>query len=441
MGNFKTKRWFIIGALMGNIMEFFDFIIYAYLSKYIAINFFPHNNQFISKLLMFSVFASGYLTRPIGAMIFGYVGDKCGRKIALVQSILIITIATACIGLLPTYSSIKLLAPVLLIICRLIQGFAVSGEQSGVAVYLSENLGTNKNGFIGSLVLASSYFGVLLGSLVCFIVSSCLPEQSMHDFGWRIPFLLSIILGTLSLLLRINGEESLEFKIAKNSNKLSERPVYDTFSKQWKDALLMILLVMSLAVPIYMYTIYLPNYLTDTIGVCLKKSLLLSSISLCFISGLVPVVGKLSDHVGHEKILLTGLIACLIIGCPVFALLSCGQPVFIILGQFCFGVVVSFIAAPMFGVLLKVFPVHRRYTGVSFVFNTSMAVFGSTVPIISIALIEFSGNKLSPGIYLSLSSMIGIVILYITYYKDNKLRCLKSQLSLEGIEQICKQQQ
>jgi len=149
----------------------------------------------------------------------------------------------------------------------------------------------------------------------------------------------------------------------------------------------------------------------------------------------------LSDHVGHEKILLTGLIACLIIGCPVFALLSCGQPVFIILGQFCFGVVVSFIAAPMFGVLLKVFPVHRRYTGVSFVFNTSMAVFGSTVPIISIALIEFSGNKLSPGIYLSLSSMIGIVILYITYYKDNKLRCLKSQLSLEGIEQICKQQQ
>jgi len=437
----RTKKWFIIGALVGNIMEFFDFIIYAYLSKYIAINFFPHNNQFISKLLIFSVFASGYLTRPIGAVIFGYIGDKFGRKTALVQSILIITTATTCIGLLPSYNSIKLLAPILLIVCRLVQGFEVSGEQSGVAVYLSENVGINKNGFIGSLVLGSSYFGVLLGSLACFVVSFCLPEQSMNSFGWRIPFLLSIILGFLSLVLRVNGEESLEFKVAKNHNKLSEHPVYDTFSNQWKETILMILLVMSLAVPIYMYTIYLPNYLVDAIGMDLKKSLFLSTISLCFISGLVPVVGKISDQFGNEKTLLVGLIASLIIGYPIFVLLSCGQPLCVIMGQCCFGVVVSFIAAPMLGVLLKVFPVHRRYTGVSFVFNTSMAIFGSTVPVISIALIEFSGNKVFPGVYLSLSSMVGIVILYITYYKNHKLQYLKSQPLLEGVKQICKQQQ
>lgn len=423
------KKWLIVGALVGNVMEFFDFIIYAYLAKYIAINFFPHDNQFISKLLMFSGFASGYLTRPVGAVIFGYVGDKFGRKVALVQSILIITLATTCIGLLPTYSSIKLLAPILLVVCRLVQGFAVSGEQSGVAVYLSENVGFNKNGFVGSLVLGSSYFGVLLGSLVCFIVSFCLSEQSMNSFGWRIPFLLSIFLGFLSLVLRINGEESLEFNIAKNHNKLSEHPVYDTFNKQRKDAALMILLVMSLAVPIYMYTVYLPNYLADVVGIGLNKSLFLSTISLCFIAGLVPVVGKISDQIGNEKILLAGLIANLMMGCPVFALLSCGQSLCIVFGQLCFGVALSCIAAPMFGVLLKVFPVHRRYTGVSFVFNTSMAVFGSTVPVVSVALIEFSGNNIMPGAYLSLSSIIGIVILYVTYYKNSK-----SQSALEGVK-------
>lgn len=434
----KTKKWFIIGALVGNVMEFFDFIIYAYLSKYIAINFFPHNNQFISKLLMFSVFSSGYLTRPIGAVIFGYIGDKFGRKIALVQSIIIITLATTCIGLLPTYSSINLLAPILLVVCRLIQGFAVSGEQSGVAVYLSENFGIHKNGFIGSLVLSSSYFGVLLGSLVCFVISFCLSEQSMNNFGWRIPFLLSIILGALSLVLRINGKESLEFKVAKNHNKLSKHPVYDTFSKQWKEVTLMILLVMSLSVPIYMYTIYLPNYLIDVVGMDLKKSLFFSSISLCFISVLVPVIGKISDQIGNEKTLLMGLIAGLSIGCPVFVLLSSGQLLYIILGQFCFGFVLSFIAAPMLGVLLKVFPVNRRYTGVSFVFNTSMAIFGSTVPIVSITLIEFTGNKIFPGVYLCFSSMVGIIILYITYYKKHKLQHIKSQLLLEGVKQICK---
>jgi MHS family proline/betaine transporter-like MFS transporter len=434
MDSLKTKKWFIIGALVGNIMEFFDFIIYAYLSKYIAINFFPHNNQFISKLLMFSVFSSGYLARPIGAVIFGYIGDKFGRKIALVQSIIIITLATTCIGLLPTYNSINLLAPVLLVVCRLVQGFAVSGEQSGVAVYLSENFGVHKNGFIGSLVLSSSYFGVLLGSLVCFVVSFCLSEQSMNSFGWRIPFLLSMILGVLSLVLRINGKESLEFKVAKNHNKLSEHPVYDTFSKQWKDVTLMILLVMSLSVPIYMYTIYLPNYLVDVVGIDFKKSLFLSTISLCFISGLVPVIGKISDQVGNEKTLLMGLIVGLLIGCPIFSLLSSGQSLCIILGQFFFGVMVSFIAAPMLGVLLKVFPVHRRYTGVSFVFNTSMAIFGSTVPIVCISLIEFSGNKVFPGVYLSLSSMVGIVILYTTYYKNYKLQHLKSKSLLEGLK-------
>ncbi|MGI9215064.1 MAG: MFS transporter, partial [Gammaproteobacteria bacterium] len=394
-------------------------------SKYIAINFFPHENQFISKLLMFSVFAGGYLTRPSGAMIFGYIGDKFGRKIALVQSILIITIATACIGLLPTYSKVKLLSPILLIILRLIQGFAVSGEQSGVAVYLSESMNSNKNGFIGSLVLGSSYFGVLLGSLVCFVISSFFSEQEMNHFGWRIPFLLSIVFGVLSLVLRIKGAESLEFKAAQISNKLSVNPISDTFKQQWLDIILMILLVMSLAVPIYMYTIYLPNYMSEIIGFSFQNSLLLSTLSLCFISILVPTIGRFSDYFGNEKILLIGLTNSLILGYPIFLLLSSRIIYFIVLGQFCLGTITSLIAAPMLGVLIKVFPIHLRYTGVSFVFNTSMAIFGSTVPIVCISLIEIFKNNACPGVYISLSGAIGIIILYIIHYKNIILICSK----------------
>lgn len=424
MRSLKTAKWFILGALMGNIMEFFDFIVYAYLSKYITVKFFPHEDPFFSKLLMFSVFASGYLTRPFGAMIFGYIGDKFGRKVALIQSIVIITVATSCIGLLPTYSDINIIAPILLVICRLVQGFAVSGEQGGVAVYLSESLiGSNKNGLIGSLVLGSSYFGVLLGSLACLIVSSLLSEQMMQDFGWRLPFIFSIVLGLLSLAFRLKGNESAEFIAAKRSKTLSTAPVKEAFQKQWKNLVLMIMLVMSLAVPVYMYTIYLPNYINDILGINFKEGLAMSTISLLFLSILVPIIGIFCDEIGNNKVLLIGLFASLIFGYPVFVMLSQGSLLYLCFGQICLGSIVALIAAPMFAVLLKVFPVHIRYTSVSFVFNTSMAIFGSTAPIVAVILMKSIQSKACPGLYVSLSGAVGLIVLlaaeYSWFFKKN----------------------
>lgn len=393
-------------------MEFFDFIIYVYLSNYITKNFFPVGDRFIATTLMFSVFASGYLTRPFGAMFFGYIGDRFGRKIALIQSIILITTATACIGLLPTYETLGILAPILLVACRLLQGFAVSGEQSGAAVYLAETLNPNRIGFIGSMVLGSSYFGVLLGSLTCLLVSSYFSDQAMADFGWRLPFLLSIIFGTVSLYFRTKSAESIEFTETKLKKLLSYTPVKDTFRKHWLDLVLMILLVMGLAVPIYMYTVYVPNYISEILGFGPQKSLIFSTGGLLFLSCFVPTVGHMADKIGNEKLLLFGLSLSIFFGYPVFSLLSSGSVACVILGQFCMGVIASTIAAPIFGVLVKIFPIHLRYTGVSFVFNTSMAIFGSTVPIVSITWIEFFKNNAIPGIYLSLSGIIGIAALY-----------------------------
>lgn len=415
---FNKRKWFIVGALTGNIMEFFDFIVYAYLSKYITVNFFPHEDPFISKLLMFSVFASGYLTRPFGAMIFGYIGDRFGRKVALIQSIVIITLATSCIGVLPTYYNIKIIAPLLLVLCRLIQGFAVSGEQSGVAVYLSESFTEKKNGFIGSLVLGSSYFGVLLGSLVCLIVSSCLSDKMMYDFGWRLPFLFSIVLGILSLVFRLKGGESAEFMAAKDSNILTIAPVKEAFTKEWRNIFFMTLLVMSLAVPVYMYTIYLPNYINEVLGVAFKEGLIISALSLLLLSALVPIIGFFCDNIGNKKVLSIGLLSATLFGYPIFVLLSCGSLFSLYMGQICLGGIVALIAAPMFAVLLKVFPVHIRYTSVSFVFNTSMSIFGSTTPIVCVILMKVLSNKSCPGLYVSLSGAVGLIVLYVVYYKS-----------------------
>lgn len=419
MNDFNRNKRLIAGALIGNIMEFFDFIIYAYLSSYITKNFFPFEDQFVASILTFSVFASGYLTRPFGAVIFGYVGDRFGRKIALLQSISLITIATVCIGLLPVYADVGILSPLLLVLCRLTQGFAVSGEQSGAAVYLAESLSSKKKGFIGSMVLGSSYFGVLLGSLTCLIVSTLLSAEQMNHYGWRIPFVLSLVLGSLALILRIKSTESAEFMKIKLEDKLSRTPVKDTFKFYWQDVLLMILLVMGLAVPIYMYTIYIPNYLTAVGGFDMRKSLIFSTVGLLFISIAVPLMGRWADKMGNEKMLFTGLTLSTILGYPIFMLLSSGIDYCVILGQFSLGVTASLIAAPLFGVLLKIFPTRLRYTAVSFVFNTSMAIFGSTVPIVSMSLLQFFENKASPGIYLSLSGLIGMGLLYFCFFNPN----------------------
>jgi MFS transporter, MHS family, proline/betaine transporter len=422
MFSLAKNRQLIVGGLVGNVMEFFDFIVYVYLSKYLMANFFPHEDPFVSKLLMFSVFASGYLTRPFGAMLFGHVGDKYGRKIALIQSIVLITIATACMGLLPTYAEIGLVSSLLLMLCRLVQGFAVSGEQSGVAVYLSESMGVGKHGFIGALVLGSSYFGVLLGLLTCLGVSSFLPEQEMFHFGWRIPFLLSILLGLVSLVLRVSGAESIEFKKIKTENKISRTPVKDAFKNQWVDIVLMILLVMGLSVPIYMYTIYIPNYISEIANFGTQKGLIFSSVSLAFISILVPTIGRVADRIGNEKLLLIALSFSCIFGYPVFLMLSWGTNLSVVCGLLVLGVIVSSIAAPIFGVLLKVFPTQFRYTSVSFVFNTSMSLFGSTVPIVSISLIQYFGDRTFPGIYVALSGLVGAMALYFSYYRNLAVR-------------------
>lgn len=419
MTSLYRNKGLIAGALVGNVMEFFDFIIYVYLSVYITKNFFPLQDQFVANILTFSVFASGYLTRPFGAMIFGYVGDKYGRKLALIQSIILITLSTVCIGLLPVYSHIGIYAPLLLVVCRLTQGFAVSGEQSGAAVYLSESLNANQKGFIGAIVLGSSYFGVLLGSLTCLVVSSCFSTEQMEQYGWRIPFLLSFALGSLSLYFRTKSEESEAFKKIQIEKTISPAPVKETFKLHWKELLILTFLVMGLSVPIYMYTVYIPNYISMTVGLEAKTSLVFSTIGLCFISFMVPFVGRWSDEMGNEKMLFTGLMLSALLGYPIFSLFATGATPYIILGQLCLGVTASFIAAPIFGVLLKMFPTRIRYTAISLVFNTSMAIFGSTVPIVSMSLIKILDNKASPGFYLALSGLIGMTALYFSFYRQH----------------------
>lgn len=408
-------RKLIIDALIGNIMEFYDFIIYAYFSTQIAKQFFVSDDPFIATLLPFTVFASGYLTRPIGAIHFGSIGDKLGRKKALVLSIGLITLSTAAIGVLPSYQAVGYLAPILLVICRLLQGFAVSGEQSGAAVYLSENINQNRHCLVGGLVLGSSYFGVLLGSLTCLVVTLIAPSN------WRIPFLLSIPLGIISLILRLKAEDSNEFEKLKKGNLINKSPIKFIFKTHFGLLLKMIFLTGSLAVPIYLYVVHLPSYLLTTAGLTQKVSLIVSSCSLLFISVLVPMIGLISDKIGHERTLKIGYGASILLAYPSYFLLQLHSLPGIFSMQVIMGIVIAMIAGPIFSIFVRAFSPDIRYSGVSFSFNAGMSLFGGTAPMIATLIIGLSKNNAFPSLYIIGSSIVGILILSnlskITYSK------------------------
>ncbi len=413
----KNKQ--TLSAVVGNIMEFYDFIIYAYLAKYISTNFFNTKDEITTLLITFSVFASGYLTRPIGSILFGYIGDTIGRKKALIISISIITAATFCIGLLPSYSQIGIAAPLLLVVLRLTQGLAVSGEEGGAAVYLSEANNFNGAGILGSLILGSAYFGVLIGACVCLGVTTYLTDTQMYDFGWRLPFIFSLILGAIAIKYRLQGIETLHLHEKKPHTKLSAI-LQETFVDNIRQIITLTLLVSSLAIPIYLYTVFLPNYIMKVLAISVQESLRYSVLSLLALCFFVPASGWLSEKVSYEKMFRYGCIASVILGYPIFIVMTSGNIVLLIISQCLMGGIISFIAAPLFALLISRFPTNIRYTGVSFVFNTAMALFGSTAPIVAFSIMQF-GDIASPGIYWSLAAIIGLLTIKILKAPEPKI--------------------
>lgn len=398
----KQKKLFT-SVLVGNTMEFYDFMVFAFMSKHISALFFPNADILISYISTFTVFASGYLMRPIGGLFFGYIGDKYGRKISLSYSILIITVSTFLIGLLPTYNYVGIIAPILLMFCRLLQGFSVSGEQSGAAVYLSEVAGSNKLVYAGSMVLGSAYFGVLLGSATCLILNLTFTEQQIVDFAWRLPFFLSLLLGIPSLIMRHNLIETQMISPSKMTNPISE-----LFRISKKDVLLDILMVSSLSIPIYLFTVFMPSYLTVSLKVDITTAQIISVISLLFLSLGVPLLGRISDKHGISKIYFIGCIYNIVFSYPIFLLITTGNYFLIVLGVFLLGLGLLFLASTMFAILILKYSSNVRYTAISFIFNTSMSIFGSTAPAVAFYLISQTKNLLTPWMLVLFSGIMGI---------------------------------
>ncbi|WED43774.1 MFS transporter [Legionella cardiaca] len=396
----------VIPGLLGNVLEWYDFALYGYFAAILTPLFFPNKDTTLALITTFSVFAIGFLVRPIGAVVFGYIGDRFGRKQALSSAIILMAIPTTLIGLLPTYQQIGILAPIFLIVCRLLQGLAVGGEFTGSMVYLLEHAPDSKRGFYGALAMASAFCGLLLGAVAATIV-----EFFSVIWIWRIPFLLSILLGGLGLYLRIRMPESPIFEQLKKNHQVTTNPFKDIFRAHSLLILKGMALVILPSTAFYLTFLYLATYLNYFLTVSLPHAMIINTLTLAVLIIACPLIGLLADKIGKWQVLMVGAVSFLFLSIPLYLLLKEGSTDAIFVSQTIFAFMVALSYAVIPAILLELFPIAFRYTGLSLSYNLANAFFGGTSAAVATSLIHATGILYMPGIYLTLIAMVTFVTL------------------------------
>lgn len=403
-----SLRKTVIAGMIGNVMEWYDFALFGYFAPVIARLFFPSDHHLVSLINTFGVFAAGFLMRPVGAALFGHLGDTIGRKKALAASVILMAIPTFLIGLLPTYQEIGAMAPILLTLCRLLQGLSVGGEYTGSITFLVESAPPSRRGFIGSWTPFSAGVGTLLGSGVGALLTSDLTEHALYSWGWRIPFLLGIVVGGVGLYLRSSLAESPDFEAVRNSGEVAASPVREALTHRRAEILTAVGLTWVAGTAFYILFVYMTAYLESILKQPLGTALGINTISLALMVILLPVMGALSDKIGRKPLLIGATMGFALLSYPLFRLLSHDTFGFILAAQIVFALLVAAYYAPLSATLVELFPARERYSGLSIGYNLSVALFGGSAPLVATYLIKETGNILSPSFYLIVSALVSL---------------------------------
>ncbi len=391
----KNKRSLIAGSI-GTIIEMYDLSVYGYMAVFISANFFSNLSTSLALVNTFAVFFIGFITRPLGAIAFGWVGDYLGRKRALLISIFLMAIATAVVGFLPTYYLAGVLAVVLLIVARLFQGISVGGEYIGSVIYLYEIAPLGKKTFFSSFVMMGSNLGMLLASGICLLFTKMLTHQQMLSFGWRFPFILALLGGIAGLLIRSSISETEEF-IGTKVPIANEVPEKSKITLRFS---LSFLLTCVGVMVTYIVYVYMPTYLHVYQGIALKKVLSVNTLSVVLLVLLIPVCGYMAEKLKRNRIFYIGLTGVAVLIVTYIAILKCHELFLAALLQCLITIFCAcyFSTAP--ALIVALFKAKVRYSLASFSYNLSAAVFGGTIPLACSWLIKETGGFLLMGLLL-----------------------------------------
>jgi MFS family permease len=403
----ERKIWHVIAASSaGTMIEWYDFYIFGSLAAIIATEFYPSGNTTVNFLKTLATFAVGFAVRPFGALVFGRIGDLVGRKFAFLVTLLIMGGSTAAIGFLPGYKTIGIAAPIILVVLRLLQGLALGGEYGGAAVYVAEHAPDNKRGYYTSFIQTTATLGLFASLIVILVTRGLVGEEDFKAWGWRIPFLLSIVLVAMSYYIRVRLRESPLFTRLKESGNTSKAPVKESFGtwSSWKIFLLVLFgATAGQAVVWYTGQFYALFFLQTVLKVPLATAYKIVAVALLIGAPFFVVFGSLSDRIGRKKIMMAGNLLAALSYYPIYhAMKSYSEPVnsvmltLLVLVQVIF---VTMVYGPIAAFLVEAFPARIRYTSLSLPYHFGNGWFGGFLPLIATAVVARTGNIYAGLIY------------------------------------------
>jgi MHS family proline/betaine transporter-like MFS transporter len=395
----------IVAGIAGNVMEWYDFSVYGYFAAIIGRNFFPTEDRTTSLIAAFGVFAAGFFMRPLGSILFGYIGDKKGRKLALTISVGMMAVPTFLIGVLPTYQQIGLWASLSLVLLRLLQGLSVGGEFTTSAIFLVEGSAAGRRGFLGSFAPLGASAGTLLGSAIGAAVTTLLGQSSIEGWGWRIPFLIGIFVGFVGLYIRSG---LVEDRLAQPKTK---SPVREAFQTEWRTILRLIGLNSAFAVSFYMGFVYVTTYIRQVDYIAQSTALDINTVAMLVTLVLIPLIGVLSDRIGRKPVLLVATGGLFLLAWPLFWMLHHAEIAVVLTAQIGFGVLVACFGGTVPTAMVELVPDRVRCTVLSVGYNTGMAFLGGVTPLVAVYTIQRSHYDLSPAFLLMAAAAVSFVVI------------------------------
>jgi MHS family proline/betaine transporter-like MFS transporter len=402
------RRRAIIAGVAGNVMEWYDFTVYGYFAAVIGRQFFPSDDPLSSLLAAFGVFAAGFLMRPFGSLVFGHIGDKHGRRVALVLSVALMAVPTVLMGLLPTYQQIGIAASVALVALRMIQGLSVGGECGTSIIFLVEQAGIGERGAVGSWASFGSCGGILLGSAVGALITTMLDHGAVEAWGWRLPFLFGIVVGACGLYIRRRLGADAPMAAGPRPQR---SPVKEALLTEWRSILTLVGLNAGSAIGFYLCFVYVTTYLRQTDHLAASKALDINTIAIVVLLALIPPAGRLSDRIGRKPVLLGATIGLFVLAWPMFWLMHHPDVRLILVGQVSFAVLVALFTGTMPSAMAELAPPHLRCTVLSLGMNLGFGVLGGLTPLVAVYAIKRSHNDLSPAFVLMAAAAVSFGVL------------------------------
>lgn len=398
-----SARRAITAAGIGNVLEYYDFGVYGFLASVIARKFFPGTDDAASLLATFAAFGVGFLVRPIGGIVLGRMGDIKGRKSALVLTIILMAIGTVGIGVIPEYGSIGIMAPVLLVLCRILQGLSAGGEWGNATSFIVEWSPEGKRGFFGSFSQSSVVGGLLASSIVVAILNSVFSPAEIDAWAWRLPFLLGAVLLPIGLWLRRGIDETPRFRDEKagiNNGLADLGTPFGLMARAFGFTILW-------TVSYYVMLTYLPTFTQKYAGLSVSAALWSNTVGLVVLVAAIPMAGALSDRIGRKPMLIFCCLAFVVLAYPGFLLMLSGLPGWgVTLLQIGFNLIIASFAGPGPAALVELFPTRSRTTLMSTAYAVAVAIFGGFAPFIATWLIQTTGTPIAPTYYLIAAAIV-----------------------------------